>query len=193
MLQLNDLSVGYEKNKPLIEHINGLFDKSIIGILAKSGVGKTTLFKTLCGVISPLSGSFTASDPIVMMCQKNTNFGWLNCIDNILICDKIKRRKDRPDDAREILHAVGLSEYEDVFPSQLSGGQQQRLSLARVLYFEPRILLMDEPLSALDDHTRADMQALILKQHKELQNTILLVTHSEAEAKLMCDKILYFK
>ena len=193
MLQLNNLTVGYEKSKPLLKNVNGNFDKMIVGILAKSGAGKTTLFKTLCGVIPPLSGSFTSSDPIVMMCQKNTNFGWLNCLDNVLICDKIKHQNEHPDDARKILNDVGLAEYETVFPSQLSGGQQQRLSLARILYFKPRILLMDEPLSALDDHTRADMQALILKQHKELQNTILLVTHSEAEAKLMCDKIMYFK
>lgn len=193
MLRLNNLTVGYQKSKPLIQNINGEFDGNIVGILAKSGAGKTTLFKTLCGVIPPISGSFIASDPIVMMCQRNTNFGWLNCIENILICDKIKHQKDRPEDAKKILHDVGLSEYEAVFPNQLSGGQQQRLSLARILYFEPKILLMDEPLSALDDHTRADMQALILKQHRELQNTILLVTHSEAEAKLMCDKILYFK
>ena len=91
-----------------------------------------------------------------------------------------------------MLATVGLLSHQNDYPRQLSGGEQQRLSLARVLYLKPQILLMDEPLSALDESTRAAMQALVLRQHKALQNTILLVTHSQAEAKLMCDTILTF-
>ena len=183
MLTLHELTVGYDT--PLLGPVSGSFDGSITGIMAPSGKGKTTLFKTLCGVIQPFSGSFQASAPVTMMCQHNTNFDWLTCLDNVLICDKIQHKPQKPTLAREMLATVD-------YPRQLSGGEQQRLSLARVLYLKPQILLMDEPLSALDESTRAAMQALVLRQHKALQNTILLVTHSQAEAKLMCDTILTF-
>ena len=190
MLELNELVVGYDT--PLLSPVSGTFDGTITGILAPSGKGKTTLFKTLCGVILPLSGSFQASAPVTMMCQHNTNFDWLTCLDNVLICDKIQHKAPKPTLAREMLSAVGLLSHQNDYPRQLSGGEQQRLSLARVIYLKPQILLMDEPLSALDESTRAAMQALVLQQHKALHNTILLVTHSPAEAKLMCDTILNF-
>nr|DAG50218.1 MAG TPA: transporter [Caudoviricetes sp.] len=190
MLQLNELVVGYDK--PLIGPITKDFNGNITGILAQSGKGKTTLFKTLCGVIPPISGSFTADAPVAMMCQRNTNFDWLTCLDNVLICDKINHRKPAPTQALEMLAAVGLMAHRDDFPRALSGGEQQRLSLARILYLKPEILLMDEPLSALDEQTRAAMQSLVLRQHKALHNTILFVTHSQAEAKLMCNTILNF-
>lgn len=190
MLTLHELTVGYDT--PLLGPVSGSFDGSITGIMAPSGKGKTTLFKTLCGVIQPFSGSFQASAPVTMMCQHNTNFDWLTCLDNVLICDKIQHKPQKPTLAREMLATVGLLFHQNDYPRQLSGGEQQRLSLARVLYLKPQILLMDEPLSALDESTRAAMQALVLRQHKALQNTILLVTHSQVEAKLMCDAILTF-
>ena len=190
MLELNELIVGYDI--PLLGPVSGTFDGSITGILAPSGKGKTTLFKTLSGVIPPISGSFQSNAPVTMMCQHNTNFDWLTCLDNVLICDKIQHKAPKPTLAREMLSAVGLLSHQNDYPRQLSGGEQQRLSLARVLYLKPQILLMDEPLSALDESTRAAMQALVLQQHKALHNTILLVTHSPAEAKLMCDTIFNF-
>lgn len=192
MLQLNNLSVGYDKKHPLIQNISGTFDKSITGILAKSGAGKTTLFKTLCGIIPPLSGTFFADSQIAMMCQKNTNFNWMTCIENVLLCDRIKSQPKNENKALQILNEVGLGSHTNDFPSQLSGGEQQRLSLARILYLNPSILLMDEPLSALDENTRKAMQDLVLAQHKKAGNTILLVTHSSAEAERMCDNILHF-
>ena len=81
----------------------------------------------------------------------------------------------------------------DKWPSQLSGGMQQRLALARTLYVKPKYLLMDEPLSALDDKTRSKMQRLILDVHAETGNTIIMVTHSQDEAFKMCDKIIKFE
>lgn len=192
MLQLNNLSVGYDKKNPLIKNISYTFDKTITGILAKSGAGKTTLFKTICGIIPPLSGSFFADSEIAMMCQKNTNFNWLTCLDNVLICDRIKHKQKDKEKAKTVLAQVGLESHQNDYPSQLSGGEQQRLSLARILYLNPKILLMDEPLSALDENTRAAMQELVINQHKVSGNTILLVTHSSAEAERMCDNILHF-
>lgn len=204
MIKLNDLSIGYSKNRPLREHLNYKFENSITGILAESGAGKSTLFKTICGLIKPLHGTVEVNGKIVksvetsgvtMMCQKNSNFDWRTCIDNILIVDEVKHRKITNDSrkaALDMLDKVGLKQYANNYPRSLSGGEQQRLALARILYMNPSVLLMDEPLSALDDSTRKIMQDLIIKQHKDLNNTILLVTHSPAEAIYMCDEKINF-
>ena len=91
-----------------------------------------------------------------------------------------------------MLYLVGLNGNENKYPKQLSGGMKQRLALARTLFAKPKILLMDEPLSALDAETRSNMQLLIMDLHRLLDNTVIMVTHSESEAKIMCDEILKF-
>ena len=192
MITLNDLVIGY--NKPLMSPLNYTFsDGKIYGVLGKSGCGKSTLLKTIAKMQKPLSGSVTRTDKfqIYMMHQRYTNFNWLSCLDNVLIAERNKRkRKELVPYAIEVLKQVELEEYLDRYPTELSGGMQQRLALARVLFIKPRILLMDEPLSALDDNTRDKMQKLILDVHKETNNTIIMITHSVEEAHKMCDEIL---
>ena len=92
--------------------------------------------------------------------------------------------------AKQMLKNVELQGYENKYPKQLSGGMRQRLALARMLFIKPEIILMDEPLSALDSDTRNTMQDLILRIHKETNNTIIMVTHSKTEAEKMCDEII---
>lgn len=192
MIQLNNLVVGYDK--PLINPITATFeDNKVYGILGKSGCGKSTLLRTIAGLNKQMSGSIVKNDASVpyMMHQRYTNFDWLSCIDNVLIAErKRKGRRELKGEAIEVLKKVGLGDYLDRYPTELSGGMQQRLALARVLFAKPKVLLMDEPLSALDDATRERMQQLILDCHKETQNTILMVTHSVDEAIKMCDHII---
>lgn len=192
MITLNELIVGY--NKPLTEPLNITFENGkIYGILGKSGCGKSTLLKTIAKMHKPLSGSVKRDDThqIYMMHQRYTNFNWLTCIDNVLIAERNRRkRKEFKPIAKQVLEQVGLGEYLDRYPTELSGGMQQRLALARVLFVKPQYLLMDEPLSALDDSTRARMQQLIIDVHKETNNTIIMVTHSVDEAEKMCDQII---
>jgi ABC-type nitrate/sulfonate/bicarbonate transport system ATPase subunit len=111
-----------------------------------------------------------------------------------LIAKKVKGKVSKEDveKAKEMLSLVGLEGNEDKFPKQLSGGMRQRLALARTLFVNPDIILMDEPLSALDVTTRESMQDLIIKKHKETNNTIIMITHSKDEAKKMCDVIIEF-
>lgn len=198
MIKLNDLAIGYN-GEAILEHIDQEFDDGLIyGILAKSGAGKTTLLKTISGLLHPVHGEVVIDgttyrnadkNPVYMMHQRYSNFGWLSCTENVLIAQRDKKLRSR-DDAIKVLAAVGLEQYADKWPSQLSGGMQQRLALARTLYVKPKYLLMDEPLSALDDKTRSKMQRLILDVHAETGNTIVMVTHSQDEAFKMCDKII---
>lgn len=202
MIELRGLSVGYN-GVAILPPIDYIFrDDSIIGILGRSGKGKSTLLKTIAKLIPPVDGfvNIQLPDvtgkkiPVYMMHQKYTNFDWLSCTKNILIVQrnrKLRKSKEEQERALDVLNKVGLYEWRDSYPTQLSGGMQQRLALARVLYARPKILLMDEPLSALDDATRSKMQELVMELHKELHNTIILVTHSEAEADLMCDDKYY--
>lgn len=192
MITLNNLVIGYDK--PLMKPLNLTFESGkIYGILGKSGCGKSTLLKTIAKMHRPISGSITRDghEQIYMMHQRYTNFNWLTCIDNVLIAERNRRkRKELVPVASAILEQVGLGEYLDRYPTELSGGMQQRLSLARVLFVKPAYLLMDEPLSALDDTTREKMQKLIMDIHKETNSTIIMVTHSAEEASKMCDRII---
>lgn len=192
MIVLNNLSIGYDK--PLVPPLNYKFeDGAIYGILGKSGCGKSTLLKTIAGMHRALSGEVVRDDDrqIYMMHQRYTNFNWLDCVDNVLIAERKRRkRKEEEPIAEAILKEVGLGEYLDRYPTELSGGMQQRLSLARVLFVKPYYLLMDEPMSALDDATRARMQQLVMDIHAETHGIIVMVTHSEEEARKMCDEII---
>ena len=192
MITLTNLVIGYDK--PLMDPLSLTFeDGKIYGILGKSGCGKSTLLKTIAKMQKQISGTVQRDDKsqMYMMHQKYTNFNWLTCLDNVLIAERNKRKRKASEQyAKEVLKQVGLEDYLDRYPTELSGGMQQRLALARVLFVKPKILLMDEPLSALDDNTRAMMQKLIMDVHKETNNTIIMVTHSIEEAHKMCDEII---
>lgn len=202
MIRLNSLSIGYNGTAILKDLDETFEDGKIYGILAKSGTGKTTLLKTISGLLKPISGTVRIDgivyknadcNPVYMMHQRYANFNWLSCLDNVLIAQrdkKLRYSQFQYESAMLALNQVGLAEYADKWPSQLSGGMQQRLALARTLYVKPKYLLMDEPLSALDDKTRSEMQSLILDIHLKTQNTILMVTHSQDEAAKMCDQII---
>lgn len=203
MIELRDLTIGYRNlfgpTKVVREHLNQTYeDNKVYGLLAKSGGGKSTLLKTVCGLIQPLGGAVlidghqyrSASDnPVFMLPQAYTSFNDRTCVDNVLIVVRDKRQRNR-EDAIKMLESVGLAEHADHYPTQLSGGMRQRLALARVLYARPKYLLMDEPMSALDNTTRAAMQDLVLQYHRATKNLIILVTHSPEEAERMCDTVM---
>ncbi|MEP2148723.1 MAG: ABC transporter ATP-binding protein [Roseobacter sp.] len=159
-------------------------------LLGASGVGKSTVLRLFAGLAEGVTFAGDLNDPgrVAMMAQQDLLLPWLNVLDNVLVGARL--RGDRPDKdrARDRLAQVGLGDHADKLPSTLSGGQRQRVALARTLMEDRAVVLLDEPFSALDALTRAQMQELTA----ELLNgrTVLLVTHDPNEAARLGQTIL---
>jgi ABC-type nitrate/sulfonate/bicarbonate transport system ATPase subunit len=170
-----------------------------IALVGPSGCGKSTLLRLIAGLDMPTSGSlYLDNEPITgthyergLVFQDPTLFPWLNVHSNIasgLVARKIYHEKKH--EVEEYIELVGLTGFEKSYPHQLSGGMAQRAALARALLNQPTVLLMDEPLGALDAFTRMQMQDEILRIWKEHKTTVLFVTHDVDEAVYMSDRIV---
>ncbi|MFP7287097.1 ATP-binding cassette domain-containing protein [Shouchella clausii] len=165
-----------------------------VAIVGKSGSGKSTLLRLVAGLEQPSSGDLLfngatlkkSQASITMMYQDSRLLPWKKVIDNVGLGLKGNWQQK----GGNVLNAVGLSAFANEWPSTLSGGQQQRVALARALIREPDLLMLDEPLSALDALTRSEMQDLIETIWQENQFTALLVTHDVREAVKLADRII---
>jgi sulfonate transport system ATP-binding protein len=165
-----------------------------VAVVGRSGSGKSTLLRLLAGLEQPDSGSVLldgrsprdAAGSLRIMFQDGRLLPWRSVIENVAL------GLARADTARatEALASVGLADRADEWPRVLSGGQKQRVALARALAAEPGLILLDEPLGALDALTRLEMQALIEDLWRRIGFTAVLVTHDVAEAALLADRIL---
>jgi putative hydroxymethylpyrimidine transport system ATP-binding protein len=157
-----------------------------VALLGPSGVGKTSLLKIAAGLLVPRSGSVRASDggPLVgriaYMGQQDLLFPWLDVIGNVMLGSRLRRQRPDPARAMDLLDRVGLAGRAAALPAELSGGMRQRAALARTLYEDRPIVLMDEPFSALDTITRARVQELAAELLRA--RTALLITHDPLEA-----------
>ncbi len=171
-------------------------------LLGPSGSGKSTLLGTIAGFVSPSAGrvliggmDVTSVPPhrrnIGMVFQNYALFPYLTAARNIAFPLEMRRlpRHEISARTRRILEVVRLQGLEDRLPGQLSGGQQQRVALARAAVYDPPLLLMDEPLGALDKNLREEMQEEIRAFHRSIGTTILYVTHDQQEAAAMADRI----
>jgi len=172
----------------------------LMSVLGPSGCGKTTLLNIIAGFLTATNGQIIlngekVNDPSAergMVFQQGALFEWMSVRDNVGFGPKMKGV--RPSDAREtvdhLLDIVGLQDFKEKAIYELSGGMQQRVALARCLANDPDVILMDEPLGALDALTREKMQSLVLKLWKETGKTIILITHSVEEALLLGERLL---
>lgn len=171
----------------------------LLTLLGPSGCGKTTLLNVLAGFLAPTSGTVAlGGSPITgpgqdrgMVFQHGALFEWLNVADNVSFGPRMNDHTPEQYEplVRDLLNTVGLAGFGDKAIYELSGGMQQRVALARCLANDPDMILMDEPLGALDALTREKMQGLILKLWKETGKTIVLVTHSVEEALFLGDQL----
>ena len=187
-----------------IEDLPGIGE--FIAIVGPSGCGKSTILNLIQGfsdVYPPTSGEVLVRGQAVrgpgrdrgMIFQRYSSFPNRTVLGNVTFGLEINRdelgltKREMRERAREMIARVGLSGHEDKYPHQLSGGQQQRVAIARTLVLKPRIILMDEPFSALDEPTRYEMQRLITELWHDVQATVFLVTHSISEAVYLGDRV----
>lgn len=173
-----------------------------VSIVGPSGCGKTTLLRTMAGLMAPTGGDLRFLDePItsvpeglamVFQDYRGSLFPWLTVEDNVRF--PLRRLKlDKQDEEERItesLAAVGLTGFEDRYPTQLSGGMQQRVAIARVLAYRPKIMLMDEPFASIDAQTREDLEDLVLQVRDRFNMTILFVTHDIDESVYLADRVV---
>ncbi len=172
-------------------------------LLGPSGCGKTTTLRMIAGLTQPTTGSISIGDAdetslpprkrnVGMVFQDYALFPNMTVAENIGF-GLVERRVPRPEIARRIAAMLALIRMEDYsarYPAQLSGGQQQRVALARALAYEPRVLLMDEPLGALDQKLREEMQRELARIQRSLRITTVFVTHDQQEAMTLADRIV---
>ncbi len=172
----------------------------ILSVLGPSGCGKTTLLNIIAGFLAPTSGEIRLNEQKVtgpsaergMVFQQGALFEWMSVRENVGFGPKMKgtNLRDRSIVVDNLLDTVGLQDFKEKAVYELSGGMQQRVALARCLANDPDVILMDEPLGALDALTRQKMQGLVLKLWKETGKTVILITHSVEEALLLGERLI---
>lgn len=206
-LSLRKLVKEYPKTaKPAVQDVNlDIAPGEFMTFLGPSGSGKTTTLNMIAGFVSVTSGEILIADEDVarmpahkrdigMVFQHYALFPHMTAAQNVAF--PLEQRKVSKDEierrVKAALASVHLEDYAGRLPRQLSGGQQQRIAVARAIVYNPRVLLMDEPLGALDKHLREQLQSEITRLHRELGLTFVYVTHDQEEALALSDRIAVF-
>jgi taurine transport system ATP-binding protein len=204
-LEIDGISMRFEL--PNGSHVQALKDVSLrleqgelLSVLGPSGCGKTTLLNILAGFLAPTEGKVILNGHLVtgpdaergMVFQRGALFEWMSVRENVSFGPRMKGESPSQYTQRvdHLLDVVGLHDFKEKAIYELSGGMQQRVALARCLANDPDVILMDEPLGALDALTREKMQGLVLDLWKETGKTIILITHSVEEALLLGERLL---
>lgn len=211
MIKVNNVSKKYGSFTALHSIDLEIGDGEFIAVLGPSGCGKTTLLKLLAGFMGPTEGTIAMDDTLLASTKRvlppeKRNIGMVfqsfALWPHMTVADHVKfplsyhpnkikeNKKELQERITEVLKLVGLDALADRYPSELSGGQKQRVALARAIAPLPNLLLMDEPLSALDVELRMEMRKEIQKLHRETKASIVFVTHDQGEALAIADKIV---
>ena len=202
-MSLKDIDVSYDKKKQILKGLNLDVEKGeLVSLLGPSGCGKSTTLRVVAGFIDPQGGSFLLDgEDMTKVPVHKRNFGLvfqsyalfphLSVYDNVAFGLRTRKMDKELIDkkVKDILEVCGLSDLANRFPRQMSGGQRQRVALARSLVIEPKLLLLDEPLSNQDAKLRLSMRVEIKRLQKKLGITTLFVTHDQEEALAISDRI----
>lgn len=206
-LKIEGLSKTFHTSKGSVNVLNSIdidiHRREFVSVIGPSGCGKSTLIRMLAGLETLSGGRFLlngkeVSGPSVdrgMVFQGYTLFPWLTVKRNVMFGLEVNGRSGSAveQEALQWIELVGLARFVDAYPSQLSGGMKQRVAIARALANQPEVLFMDEPFGALDPHTRCQMQSYLLQIWKNVDVTIMFVTHDLDEAIYLSDRILVLK
>lgn len=207
VVSVENLTKRFSSSKGPVTALNdvsfSVYRREFMCVVGPSGCGKSTLIRILAGLETSTSGEALLDGERItgpcpnrgMVFQAYTLFPWLTVKQNVLFGPKMAGRKDSEaeSDALQWIEMVGLSRFEHSYPHQLSGGMKQRVAIARALANRPRMLLMDEPFGALDSQTRGQMQKHLMQIWRNLDITIMFITHDLDEAVLLADRILVLK
>ena len=203
IVELKNISVTFDEEK-VLDGINlKIKDSEFVTLLGPSGCGKTTTLRAIAGFVRPTEGDILFEDAVInnlpphkrqvnTIFQRYALFPHLNVYENIAFGLRVKKvsEKEIKQQVTDILKLVNLSGYEKRNISKLSGGQQQRVAIARAIINRPKVLLLDEPLAALDLKLRKDMQVELKNIQKSLGITFVFVTHDQEEALAMSDTVV---
>jgi len=207
ILEVKDLQKEFETPQGKVTALSDInfktYRREFVCVIGPSGCGKSTLIRILAGLETKTAGHVLLDGHEVtgpgpdrgMVFQGYTLFPWLTVKRNVMFGMELagKPKSVAESEARQWIDLVGLSKFENSYPHQLSGGMKQRVAIARALANQPRILLMDEPFGALDAQTRAKMQSYLMEIWKNIDVTILFITHDLDEAVYLADRILVLK
>ena len=206
VISLRNIKVDYD-DEPVLKGINlDIMDKEFITFLGPSGCGKTTTLRIIGGFIKPKEGDVFFDGvrindlppykrQVNTVFQRYALFPHLNVYENVEFGLKVAKlpEKERHTRVKEMLKLVGLAGYDKRHINQLSGGQQQRVAIARALVNHPKVLLLDEPLGALDLKLRKEMQIELKRIQQALEITFIYVTHDQEEALTMSDRVVVMR
>ena len=206
IVSLRDIVVEFDGQR-ILDGLNlDIHDKEFVTLLGPSGCGKTTTLRLIAGFLEPNAGQVLLKGqditgvppykrPVNTVFQKYALFPHLNVFENVAFGLRLKKMDEETirRKVRDMLEVVGLKGFERRSIGQMSGGQQQRVAIARSLVNEPEILLLDEPLGALDLKLRKEMQLELKRLQREMNITFIYVTHDQEEALTMSDKIVVMK
>ena len=201
---LEDLTLAYGKSVAVEGLTLGIRKGELVALLGPSGCGKTTTMRAVAGLLAPRSGSIrldgrdvTRVPPskrgVGLVFQSYALFPHLTVYENVAFGLRLRRDRDVAARVEAGLATVGLQEFDGRAPAELSGGQQQRLALARSLVMEPKLLLLDEPLSNLDARLRLEMRVELQRVQRETGVTMVFVTHDQSEALALADRIVVMR
>lgn len=192
LINVNNLNKTYD-NLQIINNISfNIIKGNIISLIGPSGCGKSTILNIISGLENQTSGSINATNNIGYMLQQDSLFPWLTVYENCILGLQINNKlaKDNIEYIKKLLTDFKLEDFTNSYPSNLSGGMKQRVALIRTLALKPDIILLDEPLSALDYQSRLKISEDIYKIIKNNNITCILVTHDIEEAISLSDEII---